>query len=253
MIAPIVLFPRCETESRRNRGSRPEISSNFPPLPTIFRRNPGHRVRNNSISPTPSEIKEKKLLDEIGYANSRLVKLFLCTALIMFVYGIFLPDDWSWSFGALSLPISWAVNNIPSINALSAASSIPKLVQGFFGFSFWVSVFSAILMSARDPLGDRVFFGFSRPGTSFLKAFLFVYFLAFPVLLIALWVAVCLPIDIAPENNKAWGARLIIHMLQGRFLMSTIGGMVTASVALLIWLLVVIVVGPFALIKSRRI
>ena len=58
-------FPRCETESRLNRGSHPAISSNFPPLPAIFRPNPGPRFRNNSISPNRL-LSGEELQDDLG-------------------------------------------------------------------------------------------------------------------------------------------------------------------------------------------
>lgn len=191
------------------------------------------------------------LLDEITLANRRLVKYFLWTIFVVFVFGLIIPIRWEEYIGPLNTPITWAANNIPSITKLSAISPNPELVRGFFGFAFWCSILSAIFISARDPLGSRLLFGFSRPGVSVFKSFLFVYFLSLPILMIALWIVLWLPIVISLEANKGGAMRLLVSMVQDRFFMAAIGSVCSASIALLIWLLMVILVGPIRFIKSR--
>jgi hypothetical protein len=185
---------------------------------------------------------------EIEAANKRFNKIFITTTVGMILYGLLLPTSWESILGPLALPIAWAAQLAPATGKAAASSPIPELVRGFYGLSSWVSVLFALLLASKDPLGERVRFAFSRPHWPFFKTFCFVYLVGLPFVVAGLWVIFVLPISIAMNGGSTWGMKLLVGMISDRLTMAFFGGIATATIGGMIWLVITLIVGPFALL-----
>ena len=64
---------------------------------------------------------------------------FFLTALVFFLYGMVLPEDWDQRFGIFTWPIRFAAQ-LPIIESFATAASLPKeIVAGFLGLVPWLS------------------------------------------------------------------------------------------------------------------
>lgn len=189
---------------------------------------------------------------EIEAANKRFNRYFIVTSLVMILYGMLLPKDWETLFGPLAFPIAWAANLAPATVKAAALSPIPELVRGFYGTSSWVSVFFAIVLASKDPLGARVRFAFSRPDWPLFKTFCFIYLCALPFVVLGLWVIFFLPITIQMAGGPTWGMRLFVNMISDRMSMAIFGGIAAPIIGGLIWLVTIAICGPVSLLMKKE-
>lgn len=189
---------------------------------------------------------------EIQAANKRFNRYLIITSVGMILYGLMLPKGWETLFGPLAFPIAWAAQLAPATVKVTALSPIPELVKGFYGLSSWVSVFFAVLLASKDPMGARVRFAFSRPGWSFLRTFCFLYLFALPFLLVGLWVIFFLPIAIHMTGGPTWGMKLFVSMISDRLSMAFFGGVATATIGMAIFALMVFLLGPISLLMNKE-
>ena len=64
----------------------------------------------------------------------------------MMLYGLFLPDDWRTRFGFFAKPLLWAMETVPVINKTAHVSTIPDLIQGFYGLGVYIIPLYGLLM-----------------------------------------------------------------------------------------------------------
>lgn len=186
----------------------------------------------------------------IERANKHMNELVIGGIVCMFVYGLLLPTDWQQRFSLLAQPIIWAADTVPSIAKMSAVSSMPELIKGFFGVGVYVvPLFGVLMILFCGALGARVRYAFSRPDRSFWKTFTFIYLFGCPALLCCLCMYYIHPMP--PDNTTesyTWGNRIFFRMLHNQFDLAFYGSIVTIGFGVFVWMLTVALFGPILLL-----
>ena len=101
-------------------------------------------------------IEEDNIKAIIDASNKCTERYIIITSILMFIYGLLLPQDWETKFGYLAEPIILMRKHIPSIDKLAQASTIPELVRGFLGMSVIVSIILSIFMIIHGAPAERI-------------------------------------------------------------------------------------------------
>jgi len=193
-------------------------------------------------------IKEDNIKAIIDASNKRTERYIIITSIVMFIYGLLLPQGWETKFGYLAEPIILARKYIPSIDKLAQASTIPELVRGFLGMSVIVSIILSIFMIIHGAPAERIKNAFYKKNWKEIIESFFIGYLLSPLLLVLLWFFYEYPFGF--DINKSpcnWGCNVIKAMLTSRYWLAFCGAILTDGIGIYIFILFVIYFGPLIL------
>ena len=193
-------------------------------------------------------IEEDNIKAIIDTSNKCTERYIIITSILMFIYGLLLPQDWETKFGYLAEPIILIRKHIPSIDKLAQASTIPELVRGFLGMSVIVSIILSIFMIIHGAPAERIKNAFYKKNWREIIESFFTGYLLSPLLLVLLWFFYEYPFGF--DINKSpcnWGCNVIKAMLTSRYWLAFCGAILTGGIGIYIFILFVIYFGPLIL------
>lgn len=187
----------------------------------------------------------------IEAANRRMTRRLVVAGIGMFVLGLVWPTGWSHLFGPAALLIGFAADAVPSIGKAASVSPMPELVRGYLGaLALLTPVLTATILY-KEPLDKRFTYAFQQPRAGPIRRFLFLYVLFLPALIAMLCVVWFLPIEVRLGLTPTRG-QLIFHlMMTNRVALAAFGSLLAIGVALFVWLLGALLVGPVWLLIRR--
>ena len=79
----------------------------------------------------PEIISSRKQIDpRMVVCDSRIKRLTIKMALVVFAWFMFIPENWETLFFPISLPLALVADNIPSLAKMTAVSPMPGAVRG---------------------------------------------------------------------------------------------------------------------------
>lgn len=125
-------------------------------------------------------IEEDNIKAIIDASNKCTERYIIITSIVMFIYGLLLPQGWETKFGYLAEPIILMRKYIVVIENLAQASTIPELVRGFLGMSVIVSIILSIFMIIYGAPAERIKNAFYKKNWRERIEIFFMGYLAFP-------------------------------------------------------------------------
>ena len=194
-------------------------------------------------------IKEDNIKAIIDASNKCTERYIIITSIVMFIYGLLLPQGWETKFGYLAEPIILIRKYIVVIENLAQASTIPELVRGFLGMSVIVSIILSIFMIIYGAPAERIKNAFyERNWRERIENF-FMGYLAFPfVFFMMSWLIYEFSFDWELNESPCnWGCHVMNAMLTSRYWLAFCGAILTSGIGIYIFLLFTLCFGPLIL------
>jgi len=172
--------------------------------------------------------------------------------LTMMIYGLFLPVNWQTQFGSFAKPMIWAAEAFPAINKVARFSTIPELIQGFYGLSVYVIPLFGLLMYVCVD-SDKKHIRFDRFYRPFWKNFCVTYLVLYPVIIFMFYMCYINPYipDTLLMKPVTWGEKIVFNILHSRYYLSFYGSIMTVAMGMLFCVFIALVVGPILTLRNR--
>ena len=164
----------------------------------------------------------------------------------LFVYGLFLPDNWAELFGIAARPILWAARHVPIARDMATISSNPEFMAGFMGLAVYMPwlCFGCFLwyglVDRSDPETIRIAVGKNPDDLSF--SFVFCTMLFCCLFILGSYVFP-LAVFISTENMTTNDA-LILAIANNRFLTALVGSLMIGTLP---WVMLAMLFGLLGL------
>ena len=194
-------------------------------------------------------IKEDNIKAIIDASNKCTERYIIITSILMFIYGLLLPQGWETKFGYLAEPIILIRKYIVVIENLAQASTIPELVRGFLGMSVIVSIILSIFMIIYGAPAERIKNAFyERNWRERIEKF-FMGYLAFPfVFFMMSWLIYEFSFDWELNESPCnWSCHVMNAMLTSRYWLAFCGAILTSGIGIYIFFLFALCFGPLIL------
>jgi hypothetical protein len=164
-------------------------------------------------------IEEDNIKATIDASNKCTERYIIITSIVMFIYGLLLPQGWETKFGYLAEPIILMRKYIVVIENLAQASTIPELVRGFLGMSVIVSIILSIFMIIYGAPAERIKNAFYKKNWRERIENFFMGYLAFPfVFFMMSWLIYEFSFDWELNESPCnWGCHVMNAMLTSRY------------------------------------
>ena len=201
-------------------------------------------------------IEEDNIKATIDASNKCTERYIIITSIVMFIYGLLLPQGWETKFGYLAEPIILMRKYTPVIENLAQASTIPELIRGVLGMSFIVSIILSIFMIIYSAPAEIIQNAFYQKNWRERIENFFTIYLVFPfVFFMMLWLFYEFSFDLAANYSPydqicgitERSCNMTKDLLTSRYWLAFYGTLLTIAAGTCIFTLFVIYFGPLIL------
>ena len=201
-------------------------------------------------------IEEDNIKAIIDASNKCTERYIIITSIVMFIYGLLLPQGWETKFGYLAEPIILMRKYTPVIENLAQASTIPELIRGVLGMSFIVSIILGIFMIIYSAPAERIKNAFYQKNWRERIEIFFMGYLAFPFILFMMsWLFYEFSFDLAANYSPydqicgitERSCNMTKDLLTSRYWLAFYGAILTIGIGFSISALFLFYFGPLIL------
>ena len=201
-------------------------------------------------------IEEDNIKAIIDASNKCTERYIIITLIVMFIYGLLLPQDWETKFGYLAEPIILIRKYTPVIENLAQASTIPELIRGFVGMSVIVSIILSIFIIIYSAPAERIQNAFYQKNWRERIENFFTIYLVFPfVFFMMSWLFYEFSFDLAANYSPydqicgitERSCNMTKALLTSRYWLAFYGAILTSGIGFSISALFLFYFGPLIL------